>query len=289
MDINTLFSTKKTTLSIEVFPPKTQTGQENLFNELSVMVRYKPDFISVTYGAGGSTREKTLEIATRIKSTFSIEPLIHFTCVGQSKEDIAEYLKYVRSLGFSNILALRGDPPAGQTNFTPHPQGFRYANELVEFIRTMDHFTIGVAGYPEGHIEAPDLDTDISNLKRKVDAGADFIITQLFFNNEKFYTFMDKTAKAGITIPIIPGIMPLTNMSQLQKVTTMCNPDMPKPLLQELEKCNLPEDICKVGIEFTLKQCKELQTFGVPGFHFYPLNKSAAVKPILDEFWGITS
>lgn len=285
MDIATRLQQKRPLLSFEVFPPKTLNGEENLFHELSVMVNFKPDCISVTYGAGGSTREKTLEIATRIKSTFSIEPLIHFTCVGQSRHDIASYLNHVKALGFTNILALRGDPPAGQQQFTPHPEGFTFANELVEFIRTMDHFTIGVAGYPEGHIEAPDLDTDISNLKRKVDAGASFIITQLFFNNDKFYTFMEKTAKTGITIPIIPGIMPLTNMAQLQKITTMCNPDMPAPLLREIEKCTLPDDICKVGIEFTINQCKELQSYGVPGFHFYPLNKSAAVKSILNEFW----
>ncbi|MCX8122999.1 MAG: methylenetetrahydrofolate reductase [NAD(P)H] [Spirochaetes bacterium] len=285
MNLMNRLQQKKTMLSFEVFPPKTKIGEENLFHELSVMVRFKPDFISVTYGAGGSTREKTLEIALSIKTTFAIEPLIHFTCVGQSKQDIAQYLNHVKSLGFHNILALRGDPPAGQNQFKPHPEGFRYANELVEFIRSMDNFTIGVAGYPEGHIEAPDLDTDITNLKRKVDAGASFIITQLFFNNDKFYTFMDKTAKAGITVPIIPGIMPLTNMAQLQKVTAMCNPDIPAQLLKELQRCTLPDDICKVGIEFTINQCRQLQSFGVPGFHFYPLNKSAAVVSILEEFW----
>jgi len=285
MDIAVCLQHKKPLLSFEVFPPKTSSGEENLFKELSIMVHYKPDFISVTYGAGGSTRDKTLEIAIRIKKSFSIEPLVHFTCVGQSKDDIVSYLHYVQTLGFSNILALRGDPPMGETHFKPHPGGFTHANELVSFIRSMNHFTIGVAGYPEGHIEAPDLDTDIANLKKKVDAGADFIITQLFFNNDKFYTFLDKTIKAGITIPILPGIMPLTSIAQLTKITTMCNPDIPNSLLQELEKCSQPDDMCKVGIEFTIQQCQQLRSYGVPGFHFYPLNKSAAIKLILDEFW----
>lgn len=285
MNIATRLRQNKPLLSFEVFPPKTNAGQDALFYELSVMAEYQPDYISVTYGAGGSTRDKTLEIAVKIKNNLMIEPLVHFTCVGQSKDSIAHYLNEVRQLGFNNILALRGDPSLGESRFTPHPQGFAHANELVSYIRTLNHFTIGVAGYPEGHIEAPDLDTDITNLKKKVDAGADFIITQLFFNNEKFYVFMDKLLKAGITIPVLPGIMPLINSAQIQKVTALCNPDIPDSLLTALENNTFADDAFNIGVEYTLQQCTDLLAFGVPGFHFYPLNKSSAIKQLLDEFW----
>ena len=208
-------------ISFEIFPPKTPAGEKNLMDALGDFKPYNPGFISVTYGAGGSTRGKTLELSLHIRDTIGIEPLVHFTCVGAGKQEIAQYLSEVKRRGIINILALRGDPPQGEASFVPHDDGFVYASDLVAFLHKIDGFTIGVAGYPEKHIEAPSLEADIVNLK-KVDAGADFIITQLFYNNDDFYDFMDRIRKIGITLPVIPGIMPVTNLSQIERITTMC-------------------------------------------------------------------
>ena len=273
---------KEFVISFEVFPPKTDRGMENLVSALKDLKKYEPGFISVTYGAGGSTREKTLDIAMIIRDQLHMLPLVHFTCVGAGRDEIREYLEHVKELGLDNIMALRGDPPAGETGFTPHPDGFSYASQLVEFIHQMDGFSIGVAGYPEGHIEAPDLETDIHNLKKKVDAGSEFIITQLFFDNEDYYRFIDKTRAAGIDVPLVPGIMPVTNFSQIEKVTQMCAPKIPASLTEALEQCDSKETMCEAGIRYTINQCRELKEWGVPGFHFYTLNRSGVVSTILD-------
>jgi len=269
-------------ISFEVFPPKTVKGMQNLISALTDLKKYNPGFISVTYGAGGSTREKTLEIALIIQDQLKMMPLVHFTCVGSGREEIREYLEHVKKLGISNIMALRGDPPSGEVSFTPHPDGFSYASELVQYIRDIDGFTIGVAGYPEGHIEAPDIHTDIANLKRKVDAGSDFIITQLFFDNDDFFRFVDRARAAGIDVPIVPGIMPVTNFNQIEKVTRMCAPKIPGTLTRALEECNSRDDMCQAGIQYTIAQCRQLKEHGVPGFHFYTLNRSGIVSAILD-------
>ncbi|HDP81121.1 MAG TPA: methylenetetrahydrofolate reductase [NAD(P)H] [Spirochaetes bacterium] len=269
------------TLSFEIFPPKTPAGEEKLMEALAVFAAHDPGFISVTYGAGGSTREKTLELSLKIRDRFGITPLAHFTCVGAGRKDIADYLGEVKRQGIENILALRGDPPQGEKEFTPAPDGFAHADELVAYIRSINGFTIGVAGYPEGHMEAPDLDTDIENLKKKVDAGADFIITQLFYHNEDFYTFIDKITKLGITVPVIPGIMPVTSMAQVERVTGMCGAKVPGELIERLKRCATEDQLCAAGVEYSIKQCEELRSWGVRGFHFYPLNKSAAVARIL--------
>ncbi len=249
---------------------------------METLAKTHPGFISVTYGAGGSTQEKTLDIAIELMERFGITPLVHFTCVGAGREQIREYIGRVLRMNISNILALRGDPPAGQTSFVPPADGFSYASDLVDFIRSINRFTIVVAGYPEGHIEAPDRDTDIEHLKIKVDAGADLILTQLFYNNDDFYTFIDKTRKKGITIPIIPGIMPVTSPAQIEKVTKMCGAKIPTALSKRLDSCQSDEDLCKAGIEYSINQCRELKSWGVKGFHFYTLNKASAVMRIIE-------
>lgn len=282
MRIHRLYE-KGFTVSFEIFPPKTPPGEEKLMESLEVFGSYNPGFISVTYGAGGSTREKTLGLSLKIRDRFGITPLVHFTCVGAGRKEISDYLHEVKRQGLGNVLALRGDPPQGEKNFTPPPDGFAHADELVAYIRTINGFTIGVAGYPEGHVEAPDLDTDIANLKKKVDAGADFVITQLFYRNEDFYTFMDKAARLGIKVPIIPGIMPVTSLSQIERITGMCGAKIPAELMERLHSCSLDDDFCAAGVDYSIEQCAELRSWGVPGIHFYPLNKSTAVKRILDE------
>jgi methylenetetrahydrofolate reductase (NADPH) len=269
-------------VSFEIFPPKTPQGEDGLRQALADLSGYQPQYISVTYGAGGSTQEKTLELALRLRDTLGILPLVHFTCVGAGRAEIRRYLDEIRKNGIENILALRGDPPKGEARFTPPPDGFSYANELVSFIRSIDGFTIGVAGYPEKHLEAPDMRTDLDNLKRKVDAGADFIITQLFYNNEDYYRFMDRLAGMGITVPVIPGIMPVTSLSQVDRVTSMCGAKVPDELLKRLETCTGNDSICEAGIEYSIRQCIELKSWGVPGLHFYTLNRAQAIKRIMD-------
>ncbi|PKL36194.1 MAG: methylenetetrahydrofolate reductase [NAD(P)H] [Spirochaetae bacterium HGW-Spirochaetae-1] len=281
MRLNTLYN-NKFAVSFEIFPPKTAEGEKNLWKELDILSSHKPDFVSVTYGAGGTTRVKTLEIALKVRDKYGIPPLVHFTCVGAGKNEIEAYLQEVKSHGIENILALRGDPPVGESRFTPHPDGFSHASELIDFIKSINGFTIAAAGYPEGHLEAPDLDTDIDNLKKKVDAGAQFIITQLFYNNDAFYDFMDSVEKKGIGVPIIPGIMPVTSLAQIQKITGLCGASVPDRLLGILKSCGSKDSICEAGLDYSIEQCHELKTWGVPGFHIYTINKSMAVTRIMD-------
>jgi len=273
---------EKFVISFEIFPPKTAAGEENLWNELEILSRYHPDYVSVTYGAGGSTREKTLEIALKIRDNFNIQPLVHFTCVGSGRAEIEAYLKEVKSKGIRDILALRGGPPFGEHEFRAPADGFAHANELIEFIRSINGFTIAAAAYPEGHIEAPDLDTDMDNLKRKVDAGVNFIITQLFYNNNDYYDFMDRVEKKGIKIPVVPGIMPVTSLGQIEKITSLCGAAIPDKLTSVLESCDSNSSICDAGLEYSIEQCRELKSWGVPGFHIYTVNRSLAVKRIMD-------
>jgi len=269
-------------VSFEIFPPKTDKGLENLKIELANLSTFNPGYISVTYGAGGSTRNKTLEIAEFIAKDFSLTPLVHFTCVGFGRKEIAEYIKELKSRGIDNILALRGDPPLGTDTFVAPEDGFSYANELVEYIRSIDDFTIGVAGYPEGHLESFDIHSDIDNLKRKIDAGADFIITQLFYHNDDFYRFIDLVEKKNIDIPVIPGIMPVTNLSQTKKITSMCGATIPDKLIRALSQCTSDDGVCQRGMEYTIAQTLELKSWGVDGFHFYTLNKSEIPKKIIE-------
>jgi len=278
MRIGSLYS-KKFTLSFEIFPPKTVDGETSLYRELDLLTKYSPDFVSVTYGAGGSTRDKTLDIALNIRSKYNIEPLVHFTCVGASKEEIKQYVDTIKDNGISNILALRGDPPKGETGFKPHPNGFAYANELILYLKSLGDFSIGAAGYPETHIEAVNSKADLTNLKKKVDSGAEFIITQLFYDNEKFYEFYNKCTQMGINIPIVPGIMPVTGANQIAKSISLSNSSIPQNLKNIIEKNYDEESFIKYGLDFSIEQCVGLKEFGVAGLHLYTINKS---KPVIE-------
>ena len=284
MKIRDLISQKKFILSFEVFPPKREGNLDSLFVTITELAELKPDFISVTYGAGGSTREKTIEISSKVKNEFKLEVLAHLTCVQSTSDDIARILDCLKDENVENILALRGDPPEGTERFTKTEGGFGYANELVKFIKTRTDFSIGVAGYPEGHIEAPNLKVDMTNLKRKVDAGADFIITQLFFNNDAFYNFRDHALALRIDIPIIPGIFPILNYSQITRIASLAGVRIPARLMEKVEKNkDKPEEVEKYGIEYAIIQVDNLVKDGIAGIHLYCMNKSRPGKKILAE------
>lgn len=268
--------------SVEVFPPKTEKGVVNLYGELEKFKKYmNPSFVSVTYGAMGSTRNLTKDLALHIFKELGLITAFHFTCVGTDREQIKAYVEELSNKGIDHIVALRGDPPKGETEFTPPENGFRYANELVSYLNEIGNFSLAVAGYPEKHIEAVNCEDDLKNLKRKVDAGADIILTQLFYDNEAYFSFVEKARELGITIPIIPGILPVQSLKQVEKITGMCGAKLPENLYLSLKECGDDVDKMKaVGIEYATVQCKELLAKGAPGIHFYCLNKADAVVKI---------
>lgn len=269
-------------LSFEVFPPVRDGTADRLFPVIDRLAKLNPDFISVTYGAGGSTRDMSVEIASAIKESGTAEVLAHLTCVEASKGDIVSVLDALKASNIKNILALRGDPPVGQDSYIRGEDGFDFACDLVTFIRQYDHFCIGVAGYPEGHMEAPSLKTDIDHLKQKIDAGADFVITQLFYNNTDFYRFRDYATKAGIDIPLIPGIFPVFSYRQIQKIASLCGARLPAELDEKIHKAQDRDDLVEeYGIEYATKQSEDLLRNGVPGIHFYSMNRSRHVKQIV--------
>ncbi|ADO72822.1 methylenetetrahydrofolate reductase [NAD(P)H] [Stigmatella aurantiaca] len=269
--------------SFEFFPPKTDEGTENLLKTVEELAPLEPGFVSVTYGAGGSTREKTLGLVTRIKQTTGIESMAHLTCVGHTRDELREVLQQLEAAKLDNVLVLRGDPPRGQTTFAPTPGGFRYASELVEFIREEDfNFCVGGACYPEGHVETESRDEDLQHLKAKVDAGLDFIITQLFFDNAFYFDFVERARRVGINVPIVPGIMPITNVEQVQRFTRLCGATVPMRLGLQLDRVkDQPDAVVQLGVAHATVQCMELLSRGVPGIHFYTLNKSPATRMIL--------
>ena len=271
-------------LSFEFFPPKDDDdGQKTaaLLNEISLLKKYNPALVSVTYGAGGSTRTKSEELVKKIKSAFELNVMPHFTCICSDKHEVDERLETLKSAGIENILALRGDIPP-DTNFCF--QDFRHANELVGYIASKSDFSIAVAGYPEGHVESPDLKTDIENLKKKVDAGADVIFTQLFFENEKFYNFVERVRSAGIKIPVAAGIMPIVSLKQAERILSVIKVKIPQKLMSGLERfADCSDDIKKIGIEFASNQYCDLIKNNVDGIHFYTLNKSDAATKILNN------
>lgn len=284
MKISQILNQGRQIFSFEFFPPKSDKGFDQLFQTIENLKSWDPGYVSVTYGAGGSTRSKTLELVGRIKGQIGLEGMAHLTCVGHTADEIRGILDILEEKGINNVLALRGDPPQGEDKFVKTENGFGYGNELVAFIRKNYSFCLGVAGYPEGHVECPDKTADMENLKRKVDAGADFIVTQLFFDNRFFIEFVERARAMGITIPIIPGIMPIINAQQTKRFTKMCGASIPSELLARLEKYQ--EDtlaIEEIGVEHATRQCEELLKTGVPGIHFYTLNKSKATLNILQN------
>ncbi len=271
-------------LSIEIFPPKTEEGDEALRQTLSEIIPFAPAFVSCTYGAGGSTSKRTVEWCKEIQERFQTTSTAHFTCVGSTQDQLIEWLRFAWSAGIRNIMALRGDAPAGQTEFRAISGGLNHANELVSLIR--EHFPemgIGVAGYPEKHPESPSLDVDFENLVRKVRCGADAIYTQLFFDNTTFFRFRDRVNRSELGVPLIPGIMPITEFARIQRITSMCGAAMPQSLTSRLEAAKDDKDAqYKIGVEFAIAQCRELIDQGVNGIHFYILNKSHAGREILN-------
>ncbi|HNV20305.1 MAG TPA: methylenetetrahydrofolate reductase [NAD(P)H] [Candidatus Hydrogenedentes bacterium] len=271
-------------LSYEFFPPKTAEGEADLFENFSELVKYNASFATCTYGAGGSTRDKTLEIAGRLKREYALPVASHLTCVGAARDTLAAYLQRAEAVGIDYIVALRGDPPNGEKKFSPVPGGFSYANELVAFIREQfPGFGVAVAGYPETHPEAPNRTTDLENLKRKVDAGADVVITQLFYDNDDFYRFRERCAAIGIGVPIVPGILPVTAAPQVKRLVAMCGANVPKSLMERLETHpDHSQGQFDVGVYHAIRQVEDLVSRGgCPGVHFYCLNKSRAVATIL--------
>jgi methylenetetrahydrofolate reductase (NADPH) len=270
-------------ISFEIYPPKTAEGDAALWDSVGRLARFAPAFVSCTYGAGGSTRTRTIELCEQIQSRFGLTATAHFTCLGGTLEELREWLQLARARGIGNIMALRGDAPAGQTEFRQVPGGLRHANELVAMIRReFPEFGIGVAGYPEKHPEAPDSETDLANLQRKVAAGADAVFTQLFFNNERFLRFRERYDRAKIGAPLIPGIMPVLNFAQIQRITSLCGAQLPIELAVPLEAARDDRDAqFRIGVEFATRQCRQLIEQGVPGIHFYVLNRSQACEEIL--------
>lgn len=284
---------KEPVFSFEFFPPKTEKGEKALYQAIDELKPLNPDFVSVTYGAGGSTRARTLDWVTAIKNGHGVEAMAHLTCVGATREDLEEFISQLKSRGLHNVLALRGDPPRDQTAFRPTPGGFSYANELVEFIKERQpDLSVGVAGYPEKHVEAVDFETDLYHLINKTHAGADFVITQLFFDNSNFYSFLDKLRSFRVSpagahalpdwnTPVVPGIMPITSASQLDKFIAMCGAIIPPDLRARIERAKSDEEVAEIGIEHATEQVRDLIEKGAPGIHFYTLNKSTATRKIL--------
>lgn len=283
MRIGEIYCGERFGLSVEVFPPKTPDGDAALYQTLQRLAPFQPAFVSCTYGAGGSTRSRTVELCVEIQRRFELTATAHLTCVGATRDELVEWLDDATHRGISNIMALRGDPPSDATSFRPVATGLAHANELVGLIRRWHHDVgIGVAGYPETHQEAPDPQTDLDNLKRKVDAGADAVFTQLFFVNEHFLDFRDRCAGAGIGVPLIPGIMPVTSFERIQRITSLCGAVFPEELAARLEAVRDDEaGQFDIGVEHAIRQCRELIDAGVPGLHFYVLNRSQACETIL--------
>jgi methylenetetrahydrofolate reductase (NADPH) len=283
MKIRDLLKSGTPSFSFEFFPPKDDAGFQSLFETVGLLQRLNPTFVSVTYGAGGSTRRKTIDLVTRIKNDLSVESMAHLTCVGSSRTEVQHVLEELVSNKMENILALRGDPPRGQAEFVPRPDGFHYANELVEFVRAHYDLCVGAAAYPETHPECPSPKLDLENLKRKVDAGADFLITQLFFDNSDYFNFVGRARKIGISIPIIPGIMPILSVPQIKRFTEMCGAKIPDRLLKRIEAVqDDPQAVELCGIEHATGQCSELLAQNAPGIHFYTLNRSRATWAIFE-------
>ena len=275
-DIHDAKRGKAPVISFEFFPPKTDEGDRNLLEKtIPGLMKLKPDFCSVTYGAGGSTRDKTLTIVERIQNEHGLTAMSHLTCVNSTKEQLGEVLLDARKRGIKNILALRGDPPNGVGEFQKTPGGFEFSSELVAFIKEMGGFGIGTAGFPEGHIACKEGKiVDWDRLKKKVDNGADFIITQLFFDNRDFFEFRDYVTKLRIKVPLVPGMLPILSGSQLKKFTTLCGAKIPAPMLAKLEELGDDDAAATAyGIDYATQQCQELLKEGVEGLHFYTLNK----------------
>lgn len=288
MKIRNRLNPSQPCFSFEFFPPKTDDGMRHLLETLDDLAALTPGFVSVTYGAGGSTRDRTLELVSRIKGQSHIDAMAHLTCTGHTKEELGAILDRLRAEKIENVLVIRGDPPLGTTTFERPEGGFAHADELVAFMRERDDpFCVGAACYPEGHVETLSRDEDLLNLKRKVDSGVDFLITQLFFDNAFYFDFVERARRVGINVPIVPGIMPITNYEQLNRFIRMCGATVPMRLQLAIEKVkDDPTALMQLGVAHATVQCMELLSRGVPGIHFYTLNKSPATRMIVSALQG---
>ena len=272
------------TISFEFFPPRTAEGIPGVLDTLAELTAYCPDFVSVTYGAGGSTRQFTEEITIKAKETADVEVMAHLTCSGQTVVELDEVLQRLEGAGIENVIALRGDPPRGEQEFTVTEGGFRHASELVSHIKANYEFGIGAACYPEGHTEAVSLDQDLDYAKLKVENGADFLITQLFFDNNDYFEFADRAEAAGIDVPVVPGILPVLSGPQIRRFTSLCGSRIPEDLDADLVRLgDDDESVRELGIDYAARQVADLWEAGVPGVHFYVLNRSYSVSKILDR------
>jgi methylenetetrahydrofolate reductase (NADH) len=268
--------------SFEFFPPKSDDGEANLRSALRELSPLAPDFVSVTYGAGGTTRDRTVDIVASLKQEFGLEAMAHFTCVNATIDDLRATLDRMRDAGVDNVLALRGDPPEGQERWTKTEGGLEHSSELVALLDEEYDFAVGAACFPETHIHAVDADSDLRHLKEKVDAGARFLVTQLFFDNDVYREFVARAGDAGIDVPIVPGIMPITNVTQIKRITQLCGSEIPPRLRYALEsRADEPEAVAELGVAYATLQCAELLAGGAPGVHFYTLNRSPATRAIL--------
>ena len=269
-------------LSFEFSPPKSADGLSSVFRAIDRLTSFRPDFVSVTYGAGGTTRAFTEEIVTQLKRETDLEVMAHLTCVGQSKEAVHDVLVRLEQSRIENVIGLRGDPPQGQPLFVAAKDGFAHASDLIEHIRANFGFGLAAACYPEGHTEAPDLCTDLEHTKRKVDAGAEFLITQLFYDNDDFFSFLERTRSAGITVPVVAGVLPILSASQIRRFTAICGAKLPPALDTQLDRFAEDDDAAReLGVEYATSQVRELWDNGVEGIHFYVLNRSYSVSKIL--------
>ncbi len=287
--ITEIFQNQERTFSFELFPPKTETGYQQLLITIKELAALKPDFFSCTYGAGGGSRDKTFDIVEHIQTQHHIPAVAHLTCVCHTKEEIKNILSQIKNRGINNVLALRGDPPRDNPTWTPGPDNFKYSSELCQTIRTSfgQDFSIGVAGFPEGHVLCPDRNQDANFLKLKFDHGADYVITQLFFNNKDYFDYVKRLRTLGITARIIPGILPITDYNSLVKFTALCGAS----ISDEVKSIFAPiaddkEKVYQAGVLFAIKQCRELLWGGAPGLHFYALNK---LQPVLDILKALRS
>ncbi len=284
MKISEVYQQERPAISFEFFPPKTDAGVTNLFRTIHTLKTLGPSFVSVTYGAGGSTRDATIDLVRRIKHEIGIETMSHLSCVGATKDEIVAVLQELQRSGVDNVLALGGDPPQNQEVRDRSEWGFIHANELAAHIKTLQHFCIGGACYPEGHSEAPSKEVDLAHCKQKVEDGAEFLITQLFFDNRDYFDFVSRARAIGIEVPIVPGIMPVTNYTQIKRFTQMCGATIPEQMARDLTP--IEDDVAQVeayGIEYATQQCRELLDAGVPGLHFYTLNKAPTTMQIVGK------
>ena len=281
--LDQLLSSGKPTISFEFFPPKNDAGFAQLYQTIDELKPLKPSYVSVTYGAGGSTRSKTVDLCGRIQNEIGFNVLMHLTCVGHTADEIGQILDQLVALNVVNVLALRGDPPAGGP-WTKTEGGFDHADDLVSYVKGRGDFSVAVAGFPEGHPQCLNMERDLEHLKMKVDRGASAIVTQLFFDNNDFHRFRDRCDGAGIKVPIVGGIMPISNVAQIKRFVTMCGAKIPQPLLKKLERVQADDAaVYAAGIEYAVNQCRDLLFHDVAGLHFYTLNKSKATVEIVSK------